>query len=95
MAKTWIDLADHVKDVPGLVIAEMDSTENEAEDLEVPGFPTIKLYIKGKKNESVEYEGDREIFNFKEYLWENSPAYRAYFPEKPTLPPVAEPFHTP
>jgi protein disulfide-isomerase A1 len=95
MAKTWIDLAEHVKDVPGLVIAEMDSTENEAEDLDVPGFPTIKLYVKGKKNESVEYEGDREIFNFKDYLWENSPAYRAYFPEKPTLSPVPEPFHTP
>ena len=78
MAKAWIDLAQHVMKVPGLVIADFDATENEAEDLDVPGFPTIKLYQKGKKDAPIEFEDDdRDMYNFKLFLWENSEAYRA------------------
>ena len=37
-----------------MAVAKMDGTENELEDLDLKGFPTIKLYRKGS-NEVVDY----------------------------------------
>ena len=77
------------------MIAEFDATENEAENLEVPGFPTIMLYQKGKKSMPLEYEGDRKMYDMRTFLWENSEAYKAYFPEKPVAAEQPEPYHQP
>merc|ERR1712029_920829 len=45
-------------DNENIVIAKMDSTANELEEVKVQGFPTIKLFKKGT-NEIVDYNGDR------------------------------------
>jgi len=42
-----------------LVVANMDATANEAAGVDVEGFPTIRLYLAGKKTEPEEYQGDR------------------------------------
>lgn len=52
-------LAADLKDVPNLVIAKFDATENEVEGLEIKGYPTLKYYPAGKKSEAMDYDGER------------------------------------
>jgi len=42
-----------------MVIAKIDSTANELEDVKVHGFPTIKLFPRGNKNQPIDFQGER------------------------------------
>ena len=66
---TWEKLAEQFKDSEDIVIAKMDSTANELEEVKVQGFPTIKLFKKGT-NEIVDYNGDRTVEGFSNFLEE-------------------------
>ena len=44
MAPIWEQLAEHFKDDENVVIAQMDSTKNEVEEVTVQGFPTLKFF---------------------------------------------------
>jgi len=57
---TWDKLGEKYKDSDSVVIAKMDSTANELEDVKVQGFPTIKLFKKGD-NTVVDYNGERTL----------------------------------
>jgi len=57
---TWDKLGEKYKDSDSIVIAKMDSTANELEDVKVQGFPTIKLFKKGD-NTVVDYNGERTL----------------------------------
>lgn len=49
MAPMYEELATELADATNLVIAEMDATANEADGVEVQGFPTIKFYPANNK----------------------------------------------
>ena len=54
----------------GLIIAEIDGTINEIEDVFIPGFPHILFY--SSSNKKIEYRGERTIQGLKEFLRGNS-----------------------
>merc|ERR1712073_211618 len=60
LAPTWDKLGEKYADSETVVIAKMDSTANELEDVKVQGFPTIKLFKKGD-NKVIDYNGERTL----------------------------------
>jgi len=60
LAPTWDKLGEKYKDSDSVVIAKMDSTANELEDVKIQGFPTIKLFKKGD-NTAIDYNGERTL----------------------------------
>merc|ERR1712152_27039 len=67
LAPIWDKLGEKYADHETIVIAKMDSTANELEEVKVQGFPTIKLFKKGT-NEIVDYNGDRTLEGFSKFL---------------------------
>lgn len=63
----WDKLGEKFADSDSIVIAKMDSTANEIEDLKIQGFPTIKLFSKGD-NKVVDYNGERTLEGFTKFL---------------------------
>jgi hypothetical protein len=49
----------------------MDATANEAEGVNIEGFPTIKYYPANNKD-GVDYKGGRTLDDFYKYLKENA-----------------------
>ncbi len=60
LAPKWDELGEHFKDSDSVVIAKMDSTANEIEEVTVEGFPTLKLFKKDT-NEIVNYDGESQV----------------------------------
>ncbi len=85
LAPIWDQLAEELKDVKNLVIAKFDATANEVDGLEIRGYPTLKFYPKGGKNNAVDFEGERDIDGLKAWLKENSSAYKKYLDNKSEL----------
>lgn len=80
LAPTWDALATDVHDIKDLVIAKFDATANEVAGLDIRGYPTLKYYPKGENKVAVDYNAGREIDDFKQWLSENSEAYKAARP---------------
>ncbi|KAF5305276.1 hypothetical protein FQA39_LY09241 [Lamprigera yunnana] len=57
LAPIYDKVGEHFKDNDDVVIAKMDSTANELENIRVNSFPTIKLFA--KENKVIEYNGPR------------------------------------
>jgi len=60
LAPIWDELGEHFKDDADVVIAKMDSTKNEVEQVSIQGFPTLKFFPKGS-SEIVDYNGGRTL----------------------------------
>jgi len=67
LAPTWDKLGEKFADNDDIVIAKMDSTANELEDIKIQGFPTIKLFKKGD-NKVIDYNGERTLEGFSKFL---------------------------
>jgi protein disulfide-isomerase A1 len=88
MAPIWEQFAEEFKSVEGLVIADFDATANEAEGVDIRSFPTLKFF---KNGVGTDYEGGREFHNFRDFIMENSEAYKAHIANGGT---VGTPSHT-
>lgn len=62
------ELALKLANNKNIVIAKMDATANEHEDVSVQGFPTIKFFPKNKKKTPLDFEGERTVDGFISYL---------------------------
>ena len=81
LAPNWEILGEQVKDLDDLVIANMDSTANEVEGVEIKSYPTLKWYPKGNKA-GEDYTGERILPAIEEFLMKNSESYAAMFPKE-------------
>lgn len=75
LAEPWKELAESMAEHKDLVIGKFDATVNEAEGVEIRGYPTLIFYPKDKK-EGITYEGDRDVESFKAWLKENAPTVK-------------------
>merc|ERR1711964_879615 len=71
LAPIWEELAEGYKNEENLVIAKFDATANEAEGVEVRGYPTLIFYPKGNKA-GVNYDGERDLESFRKWLGDQS-----------------------
>src|SRR5262249_11754283 len=62
------ELAKKLKHNKSLVIAKVDATANEVENVHIKGFPTIKFWPGGKKTNPVDFDGDRTVEGFTKWL---------------------------
>merc|ERR1712168_1246997 len=60
LAPIWDELAEKFKDNGEVVIAKMDSTANELEDVKIQSFPTLKYFPKNS-DEVIDYSGERTL----------------------------------
>jgi len=60
LAPIWDELAEKFQDNSDIVIAKMDSTANEVEEVKIQSFPTLKFFPKGS-DEVVDYSGERTL----------------------------------
>jgi protein disulfide-isomerase A1 len=67
LVPTWDKLGEKFADNEEIVVAKMDSTANELEDIKIQGFPTIKLFRKGD-NKVIDYNGERTLEGFTKFL---------------------------
>jgi len=61
------ELAKKFEDDATVVVAKIDSTQNELEHVKIQSFPTIKLYKKGD-NKVVDYDGERTLEGLSTFL---------------------------
>jgi protein disulfide-isomerase A1 len=67
LAPIWDKLAEKFADNDKIVIAKMDSTANELEDVKVQSFPTIKFFPAGS-SKVIDYNGERTLEGFSKFL---------------------------
>lgn len=69
LAPKFEELAEMLKDEPGVTIAKMDATANDVPSTyDVRGFPTLFFAPKGSKSSPQKYEGGREVEDFVKFL---------------------------
>ena len=71
LAPKYDAVAAKVAHMKNLVIAKMDSTENEVEGIAIKGFPTLKFFKKGQKQTPLDFDGDRTEEGIIKFLKEN------------------------
>ncbi|NWW53748.1 PDIA2 isomerase, partial [Pedionomus torquatus] len=68
MAAAWEELGERYKDHEDIVIAELDATANELENITIHGFPTLHYFPAGPDRKMVEYKSTRDVETFSKFL---------------------------
>ncbi|NXL47008.1 PDIA2 isomerase, partial [Podilymbus podiceps] len=68
MAAAWEELGERYKDHEDIVIAELDATANELENITIKGFPTLHYFPAGPGRKMVEYKSARDVETFSKFL---------------------------
>jgi len=68
LAPIWDELGAKYKDHENIIIAKMDATANELEQVKVHSFPTIKYFPIGEGKEAVDFNGQRTLEGFSKFL---------------------------
>ncbi|KAL3129780.1 protein disulfide isomerase [Cryptosporidium hominis] len=55
-----------------LKIAKIDGSQNEVENIQILGYPSILLFKSGMKTEPILYNGDRSVANMIEWISKNA-----------------------
>jgi len=63
----WDELGEKYEDSNDIIIAKMDATANELQDVKIPNYPTFKYYPKGS-SEVIDFDGDRTLEGFTRFL---------------------------
>jgi protein disulfide-isomerase A1 len=63
-------LGEKYKDNADVVVAKMDATANELEDIKIQSFPTIKLFPKDS-DEVIDYQGERTLEGLTKFIDSN------------------------
>ncbi|CAF1031322.1 unnamed protein product [Rotaria magnacalcarata] len=70
LAPIYEQLGEKYKDNADILIAKMDATANELEDIKVQSFPTIKLFPKDS-DEVIDYQGERTLEGLSKFVESN------------------------
>ena len=62
------ELATKLAHNKNLIIAKMDSTANETDKVSIQGFPTIKFWPANNKSKPIDFDGDRTVEGFVQFL---------------------------
>jgi protein disulfide isomerase len=60
LAPHYDEAAKRLANNPNIILAKVDSTENEVAGVDIQGFPTLKFWGKDKTAEPIEYNGGRD-----------------------------------
>jgi protein disulfide-isomerase A1 len=63
----WEKLGEKYKGSDKIIVAKMDATANEMEDLKIHSFPTIKMYL-AKSNKAIDFGGERTFEAFVKFI---------------------------
>lgn len=55
--KIWEDIGEELKENIGIIVAKIESIKNEIENLPIDKFPVVKFFLRGRKNEPIDYFG--------------------------------------
>jgi|JI9StandDraft_2_1071091.scaffolds.fasta_scaffold96281_1 protein disulfide-isomerase A1 len=72
IAPIYDEVAQKLSHNKNLIIAKMDSTANETDKVSIQGFPTIKFWPAGNKERPMDFEGERTVEGFIDYLTKHS-----------------------
>jgi len=75
LVEPWTEVATKMAEFPDVVIGKFDATANEADGVEVKGYPTLIFYPKDNK-EGISYDGERDVDSFVAWLKENAPTVK-------------------
>lgn len=59
LAPHYDEAAKRLANNPNIVIAKLDSTDNEVAGVDIQGFPTLKFWGKDKSQAPIDYNGER------------------------------------